>query len=92
MTIPDDFPEPLADEIREVEEAITEYAEEEANLGTKRLAEIPEKYTDGTGLSESDFVPNSDVADVIEPVLEFIDEHGLPDAGDGTGRADCRRH
>jgi len=44
----------------------------------KALAEIPEKYTDGTGLSESDFVPNADVADVIEPVLEFIDQHGLP--------------
>jgi len=48
------------------------------DVEARKLAEIPEKYTDGTGLSESDFVPNSDVADVIEPVLEFIDQHGLP--------------
>jgi len=53
-------------------------ADGETDFSHVQLAEIPEKYTDGTGLSESDFVPNSDVADVIEPVLEFIDEYGLP--------------
>jgi len=40
--------------------------------------QIPDKYLEGTGLSESDFVPNTDVNDVVEDVLEFIDEHGLP--------------
>lgn len=40
-------------------------------------AEIADKYLDGTGLSEDDFVPNQDVKDVVDNVLEFIDEHGL---------------
>jgi hypothetical protein len=44
----------------------------------RELAEIPEKYTDGTGLSEDDFVPNQSILDVIEPTLDFIDTHGLP--------------
>lgn len=54
------------------------------------LAEIPEKYTDGTGLSESDFVPNSDIEDTVDTVLEFIDAHGLPnpeDQREGAARA-----
>jgi hypothetical protein len=44
----------------------------------RTLAEIPDKYTDGTGLSEEDFVPNADVEDTVDGVLEFIDEEGLP--------------
>jgi hypothetical protein len=47
------------------------------NEDGKQLADIPDKYTDGTGLSEDDFVPNSDVADTVEDVLDFIDNHGL---------------
>jgi hypothetical protein len=44
----------------------------------KSLADIPEKFTDGTGLSEDDFVPTADVERVVEDVLAFIDEEGLP--------------
>lgn len=40
-------------------------------------AEIADKYLDDTGLSEDDFVPNQDVKDVVDNVLEFIDKHGL---------------
>jgi hypothetical protein len=43
-----------------------------------RLAEVPDKYTEDTGLSEDDFIPNESIRDVIEPTLEFIDEYGLP--------------
>lgn len=53
-------------------------------------AEIPEKYLDGTGLSESDFVPNVDVADNCEDVIEFVDEYGMPnpeDQREGINRA-----
>jgi hypothetical protein len=48
----------------------------------RTLADIPEKYIDGTGLSEGDFVPNESIRDVIAPTLEFIDEHGLPNPDD----------
>ena len=44
----------------------------------RQLAQIPDKYTNGTGLSESDFVPNSDVESVVDDVLEYIDVEGLP--------------
>ena len=44
----------------------------------RTLAEIPDKYMDGTGLSEDDFVPNADVRDVVADARDFIDEHGLP--------------
>jgi len=40
--------------------------------------EIPDKYLDGTGLSEDDFVPNQNVQNVTEDAVDFIDEHGLP--------------
>lgn len=40
-------------------------------------ADIPEKYLDGTGLSEDDFVPNADVEDEVDDILGFIDEYGL---------------
>jgi hypothetical protein len=50
----------------------------DAELEGRDLADIPEKYTDGTGLSESDFVPNSDVESVVDDVLAFIDAEGLP--------------
>jgi len=43
-----------------------------------RALAVPAKYTDGTGLSEDDFIPNESILDVINPTLEFIDEHGLP--------------
>jgi hypothetical protein len=56
----------------------------------KSLADIPDKYTDGTGLTEGDFVPNQDVEDTVGDVLDFIDEHGLvnPDnQREGAARA-----
>jgi len=70
--IPEGLPESIKETIKARREAL------DVSVEGRSLAEIPDKYTDGTGLSESDFVPNSDVADVIEPVLEFIDQHGLP--------------
>jgi len=51
-------------------------------LENRDLAEIPDKYTEDTGLSEDDFVPNESILDVIEPTLEFIDEEGLPNPDD----------
>jgi hypothetical protein len=51
-------------------------------IDNRDLAEIPDKYVEGTGLSEDDFVPNESILDVIEPTLEFIDEHGLPNPDD----------
>ncbi|AFH21431.1 hypothetical protein OSG_eHP1_00005 [environmental Halophage eHP-1] len=50
----------------------------EQKLDNRELADVPDKYTEGTGLSEDDFVPNESILDVIEPTMEFIDEHGLP--------------
>jgi hypothetical protein len=47
-----------------------------------RLADVPDKYTEDTGLTEDDFVPNESILDVIEPTLAFIDEHGLPNPDD----------
>jgi hypothetical protein len=44
----------------------------------RELAEIPDKYVTDTGLSEDDFVPNADVEAVVDDVLAFIDEEGLP--------------
>lgn len=44
----------------------------------RQMADIPDKFTENTGLSEDDFVPNSDVEGVVSDVLEFIDEEGLP--------------
>jgi uncharacterized membrane protein (UPF0127 family) len=58
--------------------------------GEKMRKEVADKYLEGTGLSEDDFVPNSDVNDVVEEVLEFIDEHGMPnpeDQREGSARA-----
>src|SRR6056297_270018 len=48
----------------------------------KTLADIPQKYTEDTGLSEDDFVPNELILDVVEPTLAFIDEHGLSNPDD----------
>ncbi|AFH22386.1 hypothetical protein OSG_eHP24_00055 [environmental Halophage eHP-24] len=42
------------------------------------LADIADKYTENTELTESDFVPNQDVQDTVDEVLEFIDQNGLP--------------
>jgi len=56
----------------------------------RNLAEIPDKYTNGTGLSESDFVPNTDIENTVDGVLEFIDAHGLPNPDaqrEGAARA-----
>jgi hypothetical protein len=56
----------------------------------KMRKEVADKYLDGTGLSEDDFVPNSDVNDAVEKVIEFIDEHGMPnpeDQREGSARA-----
>jgi len=49
---------------------------------SKDLAEIPDKYTEDTGLSEDNFVPNESILDVIEPTMEFIDQEGLPNPDD----------
>jgi hypothetical protein len=46
------------------------------------LAEIPDKYVDGTGLSRADFVANADVADAARNAAEFVDEYGLPNPED----------
>jgi len=54
----------------------------DTELDKRDLAEIPDKYTEDTGLSEDDFVPNESILDVIEPTMEFIDEEGLPNPDD----------
>lgn len=65
-------------------------SDSEGDTDFRNLAEIPEKYTDGTGLSESDFVPNTDIENTVDGVLEFIDAHGLPNPDaqrEGAARA-----
>jgi hypothetical protein len=65
-------------------------AEGDGDGDGRDLADIPDKYTEDTGLSESDFVPNADVADTVEGVLDFIDSHGLVNPSkqrEGSARA-----
>ncbi|UBF23308.1 portal protein [Halorubrum tailed virus 29] len=84
-----DLPEPEDDEVAESYRSPADIERDEEgvqddpmgglfNGDGKTLAEIPDKYTEGTGLSEDDFVPNADVEAVVDDVLEFIDAEGLP--------------
>lgn len=53
-------------------------------------ADVPEKYVEGTPLSEADFVPNADVAAAAQDAIDYVDEHGLPNPDDqreGIARA-----
>jgi hypothetical protein len=63
-------------------EAVDKATENRELSDVRILEEIPDKYTEDTGLSESDFVPNQDVLDVVDDAREFIDKHGLPNPED----------
>jgi len=96
-----DLPEPEDDDVAESYRSPADIERDEEgvqdepmgglfNGDGKTLAEIPDKYTEGTGLSEDDFVPNADVEGVVDDVLEFIDAEGLPnpeDQREGAARA-----
>jgi hypothetical protein len=86
-----DLPEPEDDELAESYLSPAEQEKQDAQSAgafealvnedgsdDRTMADIPDKYVDDTGLSESDFVPNADVADTVEGVLDFIDSHGMP--------------
>ena len=77
------------DEYFDVDETTEKVVNIESGV-SKTAKQVPDKYVDGTGLSEDDFVPNTNVNDVVENVLEFIDEHGLPNPDaqrEGASRA-----
>ncbi|AFH22245.1 hypothetical protein OSG_eHP20_00050 [environmental Halophage eHP-20] len=51
---------------------------DESQLNDEKDLEIADKYVEQTELTRDDFIPNESILDVIDPVLEFIDEEGLP--------------